>query len=278
MAVAPYLSAHDLSVLIDFLLFAATLACVAIFHRHALAAALIGLSAITLKKLLGTGFNEGAGLAGLLAHYEHEWVLIANLFLLLVGFALLARHFEASRVPDWMPAALPDNWTGGFVLLVLVFVISSFLDNIAAALIGATVARHVFKDRVRIGYLAAIVAASNAGGSGSVIGDTTTTMLWIAGVSPLQVLHAYVAADVCAVRLGYPGIACPTEIRANRQGSADGSAYLVPARCRGDYCARVGDRGQCRGASPRRPCSGQGPPDRACGRGGHSPEQPNRAA
>jgi Na+/H+ antiporter NhaD/arsenite permease-like protein len=97
-----------------------------------------------------------------------------------------------------MPSALPDNWTGGLVLLVLVFVISSFLDNIAAALIGATVARHVFKDRVRIGYLAAIVAASNAGGAGSVIGDTTTTMLWIAGVSPLSVLHAYVAA-VCAL-------------------------------------------------------------------------------
>ena len=198
VSTAPYFSAHDLSVLIDFLLFAATLACVAIFHRHTFAAALIGLGVITLKKLVGTGFNEGPGLAGLFAHYEHEWVLLTNLFLLLVGFALLARHFEESRIPDWMPVALPDNWTGGLVLLVLVFVISSFLDNIAAALIGATVARHVFKGRVRIGYLAAIVAASNAGGSGSVIGDTTTTMLWIAGVSPLQVLHAYVAA-VCAL-------------------------------------------------------------------------------
>jgi Na+/H+ antiporter NhaD/arsenite permease-like protein len=204
VGLAPYLSAHDLSVVIDFLLFGATLAGVAIFHRHTLAAALSGLGVITLKKLLGTGFNEGPGFAGLYAHYAHEWVLLANLFLLLVGFALLARHFEASRVPDWMPAALPDNWTGGLVLLVLVFIISSFLDNIAAALIGATVARHVFKGGVRVGYLAAIVAASNAGGSGSVIGDTTTTMLWIAGVSPLQVLHAYVAAVVALFVSGIP--------------------------------------------------------------------------
>ncbi len=198
------LGAHDLSVLIDFLLFAATLACVAIFHHHTLAAALTGLGVITLKKLIGTGFNEGPGFAGLLAHYDHEWVLIANLFLLLVGFALLARHFEASRIPDWMPHALPDHWTGGLVLLVLVFVISSFLDNIAAALIGATVSKHVFKGRVRIGYLAAIVAAANAGGAGSVIGDTTTTMLWIAGVSPLQVLHAYVAAACALLVSGIP--------------------------------------------------------------------------
>jgi len=203
-SVAPLLSARDLSVLIDFLLFGVTLACVAIFHRHALAAALIGLGLITLKKLLGTGFNEGAGFAGLFAHVGHEWVLLANLFLLLVGFALLARHFEESRIPDWMPLALPDNWTGSLVLLVLVFVISSFLDNIAGALIGATVARHVFKGRVRIGYLAAIVAAANAGGAGSVIGDTTTTMLWIAGVSPLSLLPAYVGAGFALLVFGIP--------------------------------------------------------------------------
>lgn len=120
-------------------------------------------------------------------------MLIANLFLLLVGFALLARHFEESRIPVKMSSVLPDGWLGGFVLLLLVFVISSFLDNIAAAVIGAAVARQVFNGRVRIGFIAAIVAASNAGGAGSVIGDTTTTMLWIGGVHPLSVLHAYVA-------------------------------------------------------------------------------------
>jgi len=203
-SLAPYLSAHDVSVCIDFLLFALTLAGVAIFHRHTLAVAVTGLSVIILKKLLGTGFVAGAGMPGLFSHFEHEWVLLTNLFLLLIGFALLARHFEASRVPDWMPAALPDNWTGGLMLLILVFVISSFLDNIAAALIGATVAKHVFKGKVRVGFLAAIVGASNAGGSGSVIGDTTTTMLWIAGVSPLSVLHAYVAAGCALLVSAFP--------------------------------------------------------------------------
>jgi len=134
----------------------------------------------------------------------HEWVTLTNLFLLLMGFALLSRHFEESRIPDEMPALLPDDWKGGVTLLFLVFVLSSFLDNIAAALIGGTVARHVFQGKVHIGYLAAIVAASNAGGSGSVVGDTTTTMMWIAGVSPLSVLEAYVAAIVAMLILAVP--------------------------------------------------------------------------
>jgi Na+/H+ antiporter NhaD/arsenite permease-like protein len=90
------------------------------------------------------------------------------------------------------------------VLLAVVFVLSSFLDNIAAALIGGTMARHVFKGKVHIGYLAAIVAASNAGGSGSVVGDTTTTMMWIDGVSPLSVLEAYVAAAAGFLIYGIP--------------------------------------------------------------------------
>jgi Na+/H+ antiporter NhaD/arsenite permease-like protein len=90
------------------------------------------------------------------------------------------------------------------VLLAMIFVLSSFLDNIAAALIGGTVAAGVFGYRVHIGYLAAIVAASNAGGSGSVVGDTTTTMMWISGVPPLDVFHAYVAAGVALVVCGVP--------------------------------------------------------------------------
>lgn len=189
---------------VDFILFALTLLGVALFHNHTLPVALTGLAAITLYKLVFTGFKFGVGLSGLGLHMEHEWVMLANLFLLLMGFALLSRHFEKSGIPDEIPAWLPDDWKGGTVLLVLVFVLSSFLDNIAAALIGGTIARHVFRKKVHIGYLAAIVAASNAGGSGSVVGDTTTTMMWIAGVSPLSVLESYIAAGTALFIFAVP--------------------------------------------------------------------------
>ena len=189
---------------IDFILFALTLLGIALYHHHTLPIALTGLAVIIGYNLIFTGFKYGNGLGGLGQHMAHEWVTLANLFLLLMGFALLSRHFEQSRIPDEMPALLPDDWKGGLVLLVIVFVLSSFLDNIAAALIGGTVARHVFQGKVHIGYLAAIVAASNAGGSGSVVGDTTTTMMWIDGVSPLSVVEAYVAAVVAMLIFAVP--------------------------------------------------------------------------
>lgn len=179
---------------IEFLLFAATLLGVAIFHHRTFTAAVAGLAAIVAYKLFFSDFSGHAGVSGLAAHLEHHWVEIANLGLLLLGFALLSRHFEESKLPDLAPDILPDDWTGGLVLLAMVFVLSAFLDNIAGALIGATIASHVYQKRVHIGFLAAIVAASNAGGSGSVVGDTTTTMMWIAGKNPLDVLHAYVGA------------------------------------------------------------------------------------
>jgi Na+/H+ antiporter NhaD/arsenite permease-like protein len=179
---------------VEFLIFGATLVGVALIHRHTLGIAVAGLLTITTYKVLLGDFHGAPGAVGLLFHLHAEWVLLANLFALLVGFAILARHFEHSQLPHFLPRFLPDDWKGGFVLLALVFVISAFLDNIAAAMIGATVARTVFRGNVHIGFLAAIVAAANAGGAGSVLGDTTTTMLWLGGVSPLDVVSAYVAA------------------------------------------------------------------------------------
>lgn len=193
-----------LGIPVEFILFALTLIGVAVFHHYTLRVALTGLAVVTLYKLGFTGFKTGPGIAGLLSHMHHEWVILTNLLCLLVGFALLSNHFERSHAPQVLPRFLPDDWKGAFVLLFMVWVLSGFLDNIAAALIGGTIAGTVFRQKVHIGYLAAIVAASNAGGAGSVVGDTTTTMMWLDGVSPLDVLHAYVAAAAALVVFGIP--------------------------------------------------------------------------
>ncbi len=178
---------HIAGIRVDFYLFVMTLVGIAFFHQRALFIAVTGLVSIFLVRLLSTHFDP-------VEHLENEWEILLNLFGLLLGFALLAKLFEESGVPDRIPALLPGNWTGPLLLLLLVFFMSSFLDNIAAAMIGGSIAMVIFRQKVHIGYLAAIVAASNAGGAGSVVGDTTTTMMWIDGISPGIIVPAYLAA------------------------------------------------------------------------------------
>ena len=88
----------SMGVPLDFVLFALTLAGVALFHQHTLQVAVIGLAVITLYKVGFAGFKTGPGLGGLAVHLQHEWVLLTNLLGLLLGFALLSNHFEASRI------------------------------------------------------------------------------------------------------------------------------------------------------------------------------------
>ena len=194
---------------VEFIIFGLILLGVALLHKQTFWVAVTGLTVLLIFKLIfDPGFNFIEHLFGTTPMGEQimdkslragEWGIMLNLLGLLLGFAILAKIFEESGVPDILPKYLPDGWKGPFLLLIFICILSSFLDNIAAALIGGTIALVVFKKRVHLGYIAAIVAASNAGGSGSVVGDTTTTMMWIDGVSPVNVLHAYVAALVALV-------------------------------------------------------------------------------
>src|SRR6185369_5034844 len=87
-------AASAMGVPIDFVLFALTLAGVALFHHHTLHVALIGLAAITLYKIGFAGFKTGPGFGGFVVHLQHEWVILTNLLGLLLGFALLSNNFE----------------------------------------------------------------------------------------------------------------------------------------------------------------------------------------
>ena len=181
---------------LDFAIFAMTLLGVALFHHHALLVAIIGLLAASLLHILGgpSLLSDNAHELGI--HFIGEWVILSNLLLLLLGFAVVANHFEDSNLPDLVPSRLPSGAPGGVVLLGLVFCLSTFLDNIAAAIVGGVLARRVYAGEVTIGFQAAIVSAANAGGAGSVIGDTTTTMMWISGVGAVELLPAFIGGLV----------------------------------------------------------------------------------
>jgi Na+/H+ antiporter NhaD/arsenite permease-like protein len=192
----------------EFVLFALMLLGIAMFHKKALVIILTGLVLIVAYQALYSAFPTGAGVGAFVEHMSHEWVTVANLLLLLVGFEILASHFERSNISEHLPCHLPSGWAGSLSLLAIIFVLSGFLDNIAAAVLGGVMARHVYGGRVSVGFLAAIAAAANAGGAGSVIGDTTTTIMWLKGVSPLTVLPAYLAAVAAFLIFGPLGALC----------------------------------------------------------------------
>jgi Na+/H+ antiporter NhaD/arsenite permease-like protein len=74
-----------------------------------------------------------------------------------MGFALLSRHFEKSLAMLLLPKYLPHDWKGGFILLAAVWLLSSFLDNIAAALVGGAMAHQLFRGKV-VGFAVLIMS------------------------------------------------------------------------------------------------------------------------
>lgn len=187
---------------IEFVLFALTLAGVAFFHRQTMKVALTGLAVISVYKIGFTGFKSGPGHRRFcrsprasLGDFDES--ILSFVCFRLVG-APLRKEPRAARVAEISSARLK----GGFILLAMIWVLSSFLDNIAAALVGGAMAHQLFRAKVHIGDLAVIVAASNAGGAWSVVGDTTTTMMWISGVSPLAVFEAIIASSVALLFFG----------------------------------------------------------------------------
>ncbi|NLK85728.1 MAG: citrate transporter [Aeromonadales bacterium] len=192
----------------EMIIFGLMLVGVALFYTKTMQVAICGLLAICFYKYEFTdGFSV---ISKLIGHYDEtgkfisgSWNTYLNLALMLPGFSVLANIFEGSKLPTIIPRYIPHNYLGGFILLIVIFVLSAFLDNIAAAMIGGSLAMILFKGKVHIGFVAAICAASNAGGAGSVVGDTTTTLIWIYGKDPLVIAQAFLPAIVAILFVAY---------------------------------------------------------------------------
>ena len=87
-----------------------------------------------------------------------------------------------------------------WIIGIITFVLSAFLDNLATAIIMVTLLRKILpKGKIRMILAGVVVIASNAGGAFSPIGDVTTTLLWIGG---------QVSAIGIASKLFLPSIMC----------------------------------------------------------------------
>jgi hypothetical protein len=108
----------------DHAIFGLTLLGIAFFHHRALLVATTGLLAVAFLQIALSPFPSGTAAYEIVHHFVGEWVTLANLLLLLLGFAVLSNQFERSHLPEAIPSRLPDGWAGGLVLLALVFLLS----------------------------------------------------------------------------------------------------------------------------------------------------------
>jgi Na+/H+ antiporter NhaD/arsenite permease-like protein len=89
-------------------------------------------------------------------------------------------------------------WTVAF----LTFFLSAVLDNLTTTIVMVSLMKKLIRDReTRLFFCGMIVIAANAGGAWTVIGDVTTTMLWIADkISTVEVMKSLILPSLaCAL-------------------------------------------------------------------------------
>ncbi len=85
------------------------------------------------------------------------------------GFSLIARYVRSKSKVSLL-----------WVIGICTFFLSSVLDNLTTTIVMISVLRKLVADReLRLLYIGIVVVAANAGGAWTVIGDVTTTMIWM---------------------------------------------------------------------------------------------------
>ena len=88
-------------------------------------------------------------------------------------------------------------WT----VTLLTFCLSAVLDNLTTTIVMVSLMKKLIKDReTRLFFAGMIVVAANAGGAWTVIGDVTTTMLWIKDkISEVEVMKSLLLPSLCCL-------------------------------------------------------------------------------
>lgn len=88
-------------------------------------------------------------------------------------------------------------WTVCF----LTFFLSAVLDNLTTTIVMVSLMKKLIKDReTRLFFCGMIVVAANAGGAWTVIGDVTTTMLWIGDkISTVEVMRSLILPSLACM-------------------------------------------------------------------------------
>ncbi|UPJ39983.1 sodium:proton antiporter NhaD [Bradyrhizobium sp. 40] len=153
------------------------------------ASALLGAGVLWTIYALATGDHTVVG-----RQLDESVASTAQIVFFLIGAMTIVEVIDAhdgfevitSRISTTSQVRL--IWLIGFVT----FFLSAILDNLTTTIVMISlIQRLIAKRDDRLLFASLIVIAANAGGAWTVIGDVTTTMLWIGGqISPLKIMGA----------------------------------------------------------------------------------------
>lgn len=151
------------------------------------ASALVGAGLLWTIYALATGDHTIVG-----RQLDESVASTAQIVFFLIGAMTIVEVIDAhdgfevitSRISTTSQVRL--IWLIGFVT----FFLSAILDNLTTTIVMVSLIQRLIARRDdRLLFASLIVIAANAGGAWTVIGDVTTTMLWIGGqISPLKVM------------------------------------------------------------------------------------------
>ena len=138
------------------------------------------------------------------AQHLHQTGEIASILFFLMGamtiVELIDAHEGFSLVTDRIQFRSKRKllWCIG----LLTFFLSAVLDNLTSTIVMVSLLKKLVRNREdRLKFIGLVVIAANAGGAWTVIGDVTTTMLWIKHkIGPVAVMHElFIGSVVCLV-------------------------------------------------------------------------------
>ena len=107
------------------------------------------------------------------------------------GFSVITSRIDASNKVKLL-------WVTSW----LAFIMSAVLDNLTSTIVMVSLLKKLIADDSRKLFVGMVVVAANAGGAWTVIGDVTTTMLWISGkISVLAVMQTVLLPSVVCLLL-----------------------------------------------------------------------------
>ena len=169
----------------------------------------------------------------------HQTGEIASLLFFLVGamtiVELIDVHEGFALVSDRIRTTNKRKLL--WIIGCLTFFLSAALDNLTTTIVMVSVLKKIVPKRAdRLFFVGVVIIAANAGGAWTVIGDVTTTMLWIRHkIGAVEVMsELFVGSFVCllvplvGMSFGLKGTLDPPEdVKRSRKNSTNQKLFLI---------------------------------------------------